>query len=250
MCFSANGIKVYLFENLKPTPELSFAIRQFGCQGGIVVTASHNPKEYNGYKAYWDDGGQIISPHDKNVIDEVNKIASIDDVKLKGDESLIEVLNDDFDKIYLDNIKTLSLSPEVIERQKDFKIVFTPIHGTGVKLVPDVLKMFGFQNVHLVKEQAEPMGNGNFPTVKSPNPEESAALAMAINQAKEIGADIVMATDPDADRVGIAVRDGDDFVLLNGNQAATLLIYYLLKKWDENGKLKGKEFIVKNHSYI
>lgn len=243
--FSANGIKVYLFKNLKPTPQLSFAIRQFGCQGGIVITASHNPKEYNGYKAYWDDGGQLISPHDKNVIAEVNKMASVDHIKFKGDNNLIEVLNDDFDQVYLDHIKTLTLSPEVIKRQKDFKIVFTPIHGTGVKLVPDALKMFGFQNVHLVKEQSEPNGNGNFPTVKSPNPEETAALAMAMNQAKEIGADLVMATDPDADRVGIAVRDGDDFVLLNGNQAATLLIYYLLTKWNENGKLKGKEFIVK-----
>jgi len=243
--FSANGFKVYLFENLKPTPELSFAIRQFGCQGGIVITASHNPKEYNGYKAYWDDGGQLISPHDKNVIDEVNKIAAIDEVNFNGDENLIEKINDDFDQIYLDNIKTLSLSPEVIERQKDFKIVFTPIHGTGVKLVPDALKMFGFKNVFLVEEQSEPNGNGNFPTVKSPNPEETAALEMAMNQAKEIGADLVMATDPDADRVGIAVRDGDEFVLLNGNQAATLLIYYLLKKWEENGKLKGKEYIVK-----
>lgn len=243
--FSANGIKVYLFENLKPTPQLSFAIRQFGCQGGIVITASHNPKEYNGYKAYWDDGGQLISPHDKNVINEVNKIESVDHIKFNGNDDLIEVLNDDFDQVYLDNIKTLTLSPEVITRQKDFKIVFTPIHGTGVKLVPDALKMFGFQNVHLVKEQSEPLGNGNFPTVKSPNPEETAALEMAMNQAKEIGADLVMATDPDADRVGIAVRDGDEFVLLNGNQAATLLIYYLLTKWNENGKLKGKEFIVK-----
>jgi phosphoglucomutase len=243
--FSANGFKVYLFENLKPTPELSFAIRQFGCQGGIVITASHNPKEYNGYKAYWDDGGQIISPHDKNVIAEVNNIASIDDVNFNGNDDLIEILNDDFDTIYLQHIKSLSLSPEVIKRQKDFKIVYTPIHGTGVKLVPDILKMFGFENVHLVKEQAEPHGNGNFPTVKSPNPEETAALQMAIDQAKEIGADIVMATDPDADRVGIAVKDGDNFVLLNGNQAASLLIYYLLKKWEENGKLKGKEFIVK-----
>jgi len=244
--FSANGIKVYLFENLKPTPQLSFAIRQFGCQGGIVITASHNPKEYNGYKAYWDDGGQLISPHDKNVISEVNKIASVDHIKFNGNENLIEVLNDDFDQIYLDHIITLTLSPEVIKRQKDFNIVFTPIHGTGVKLVPDALKLFGFENVHLVKEQSEPNGNGNFPTVKSPNPEETAALEMAMNQAKETGADLVMATDPDADRVGIAVRgDGDDFVLLNGNQAATLLIYYLLTKWNENGKLHGKEFIVK-----
>ena len=243
--FSANGIKVYLFENLKPTPELSFAIRHFGCQGGIVITASHNPKEYNGYKAYWDDGGQIISPHDKNVIDEVNNIGSIDNVNFNGKAELIEIVKDDFDEIYLKNIKTLSLSPEIIERQSDFKIVYTPIHGTGVKLVPEILNLFGFKDVQVVKEQAEPFGNGNFPTVKSPNPEETAALAMAIDQAKASNADLVMATDPDADRVGIAVRDGDEFVLLNGNQAATILIYYLLKKWKANGKLTGKEFIVK-----
>jgi len=243
--FSANGIIVYLFENLKPTPELSFAIRHFGCQGGIVITASHNPKEYNGYKAYWDDGGQIISPHDKNVIDEVNNIESIDKVNFNGKAELIEIVNDDFDEIYLKNIKALTLSPEIIERQSDFKIVYTPIHGTGVKLVPEVLNLFGFKDVQVVKEQAEPFGNGNFPTVKSPNPEETAALAMAIEQAKATNADLVMATDPDADRVGIAVRDGNDFVLLNGNQAATILIYYLLKKWEANGKLTGKEFIVK-----
>jgi len=243
--FSANGIKVYLFENLKPTPELSFAIRQFGCQGGIVITASHNPKEYNGYKAYWDDGGQIISPHDKNVITEVNNIESIDKVNFNGKSELIEIVGDDFDEIYLKNIKALSLSPDIIEKQSDFKIVYTPIHGTGVKLVPDALKLFGFKDVQVVKEQSEPLGNGNFPTVKSPNPEETAALAMAIEQAKASNADLVMATDPDADRVGIAVRDGNDFVLLNGNQAATILIYYLLKKWEANGKLTGKEFIVK-----
>jgi phosphoglucomutase len=243
--FSANGIKVFLFENLKPTPELSFAIREFKCQGGIVLTASHNPKEYNGYKAYWDDGGQIINPHDKNVINEVNKIQNIDEVNFNGNKDLIEIVSDDFDNIYIERIKSLSLSPEIIKEQNDFKIVYTPIHGTGVKLVPQALKEFGFTNIHVVKEQAEEFGNGDFPTVKSPNPEENAALALAISQAKNIGAELVMATDPDADRVGIAVRDGDDFVLLNGNQAATLLINYLLSKWQENGKLTGKEFIVK-----
>ncbi|PLX13270.1 MAG: phosphoglucomutase [Marinilabiliales bacterium] len=243
--FSANGIKVFLFENLKPTPELSFAIRHFGCQGGIVITASHNPKEYNGYKAYCDDGGQIISPHDKNIIEEVNNINDIDEVNFNGNPELIQILNDDFDKIYIENIKSLSLSPEIIAKQNDLNIVFTPIHGTGVKLVPEVLKEFGFKNVHTVEEQSEKFGNGDFPTVKSPNPEESAALHLAIEKAKNIGGELVMATDPDSDRVGIAVKNGDDFILLNGNQAATLLINYLLTKWNENGKLKGKEFIVK-----
>ncbi len=241
--FSANGIKVFLFDELRPTPELSFAIRHLGCQGGIVITASHNPKEYNGYKAYWDDGGQLISPHDKNVIDEVNKISSIDDVKFEGNKALIEMIGEEIDKVYLQKIKELSLSPEVIRRQKDMKIVYTPLHGTGVTLVPKSLKQFGFEHVHVVPEQA--IADGNFPTVVSPNPEESAALEMAINQAKEIDADLVMATDPDADRVGFAVRNGNDFVLLNGNQAATILIYYLLTKWKENGKLTGNEYIVK-----
>jgi len=241
--FSANGIKVFLFDELRPTPELSFAIRQLGCQGGIVITASHNPKEYNGYKAYWDDGGQLISPHDKNVIDEVNKISSIDDVKFDGNKTMIEMIGENIDKVYLQKIKELSLSPEVIQRQKDMKIVYTPLHGTGVTLVPKSLKQFGFEHVHVVPEQA--IADGNFPTVVSPNPEESAALEMAINQAKEIDADLVMATDPDADRVGFAVRNGNDFVLLNGNQAATILIYYLLTKWKENGKLTGNEYIVK-----
>ncbi len=241
--FSANGIKVFLFEDLRPTPELSFAIRQLGCQGGIVITASHNPKEYNGYKAYWDDGGQLISPHDKNVIAEVNKISSIDDVKFEGNNNLIEKIGEEIDTIYLEKIKSLSLSPEVIKRQKDLKIIYTPLHGTGITLVPKSLKNFGFEQVHIVPEQA--VADGNFPTVKSPNPEESAALEMAIKQAKEINADLVMATDPDGDRVGIAIRNGDDFRLMNGNQTATLLIYYLLTKWKENNKLTGKEFIVK-----
>jgi len=241
--FSANGIKVYLFDSLRPTPELSFAIRHFGCQGGIVITASHNPKEYNGYKAYWDDGGQLISPHDTNVIDEVNKITDVADIKMDGNANLIETIGEEIDEIYLKEVKALSLSPEVIKRQKDFKIVFTPIHGTGVKLVPEALKAFGFEQVFGVDEQN--VVDGNFPTVVSPNPEEPAALKMAIAKAKSIGADLVMATDPDADRVGIAVRKDDDFVLLNGNQAATLLIYYLLTKWKENNKLTGKEYIVK-----
>lgn len=241
--FSANGIKVFLFENLRPTPELSFAIRHLGCQGGIVITASHNPKEYNGYKAYWEDGGQLISPHDKNVIEEVNKIKSIDEVKFQGNKNLIQIIGEEVDTVYLQKVKELSLSPDVISRQKNLKIVYTPLHGTGITLVPKSLKNFGFEQVHIVQEQA--ISDGNFPTVKSPNPEEPAAMEMAIRQAKEINADLVMATDPDADRVGIAIRNGDDFILLNGNQTATLLIYYLLTKWKENGKLTGNEFIVK-----
>lgn len=241
--FSANGIKVYMFDDLRPTPELSFAIRHFGCQGGIVITASHNPKEYNGYKAYWDDGGQLISPHDTNVIDEVNKIKDAADVRFDGNRDLIEVIGEEFDRLYIEKIKSLSLSPDAIQRQKDFKIVYTPIHGTGVKLVPQALKAFGFEKVYGVDEQD--IVDGNFPTVVSPNPEESAALEMAINKAIEIDADLVMATDPDADRVGIAIRKGEEFILLNGNQAASLLIYYLLNKWDENGKLTGNEYICK-----
>ena len=241
--FSANGIKVYLFDDLRPTPELSFAIRHFNCQGGIVITASHNPKEYNGYKAYWDDGGQIISPHDKNIIDEVNKINDISEIKFQGNPDLIEMIGSSVDEIYLKHIHELSLSPEAIVRQKDFKIVFTPIHGTGATLVPKVLKRFGFDNVYMVDEQSSP--DGNFPTVKSPNPEESAALELAMNMATNINADLVMATDPDSDRVGIAIRKDDEMILLNGNQAASLLIYYLITKWKENNKLSGNEYIVK-----
>ncbi len=241
--FSANGIKVYLFDDLRPTPELSFAIRHFKCQGGIVITASHNPKEYNGYKAYWDDGGQLISPHDKNVIKEVQQITDISSVKFESNPSLIELIGDEVDRVYLEHIKSLSLSPDVIQRQRELKIVYTPIHGTGAKLVPQALKSFGFDSVHVVEEQA--VADGNFPTVISPNPEEPAALEMALRKADKIGADLVMATDPDADRVGIAVRKDGKLVLLNGNQAATLLIYYLLEKWHENGKLLGKEYIVK-----
>lgn len=241
--FSANGIKVYLFDALRPTPELSFAIRHFGCQGGIVITASHNPKEYNGYKAYWNDGAQLIPPHDKKVIEEVKNIKDISEVKFEQNPDLIEIIGEEIDELYLEKLKLLSLSPEIIEKQKDFKIVYTPIHGTGYKMVPEILNKFGFNSIYTVEEQDIP--DGNFPTVVSPNPEEPAALEMAINKAKEIDADLVMATDPDSDRVGIAVRKDDDFVLLNGNQTAAILVYYLLRKWKENGKLTGKEYIVK-----
>ncbi|KAF0130711.1 MAG: phosphomannomutase [Bacteroidetes bacterium] len=241
---SANNIKVYLFESLRPTPELSFAVRYFGCQSGVVITASHNPKEYNGYKAYWNDGGQLIAPHDKNVITEVEKISGPADVNFNSKTELITLLGDDFDKIYVERIKGLSLSPEVIQRQKNFKIVFTPIHGSTVKLVPMALKAVGFESITTVEEQN--IVDGNFPTVYSPNPEEPAALSMAIAKAEEIDADIVMATDPDGDRVGIAVKnDQGKFILLNGNQAASLLLYYLISRWSEKGKLTGNEYIVK-----
>ena len=242
--FTGNGFKVYLFEDLRPTPELSFAIRHYGCQSGIVITASHNPKEYNGYKVYWDDGGQIIAPHDKNIIDEVQKIKSVDEVIFRGDKSKIENIGDAFDELYTDQIKTLSLSPDIVEKHHDMKIVYTPIHGTGVKLAPMSLRKFGFTNIFNVPEQD--ITSGDFPTVYSPNPEETAALSMAIKKAEEIDAELVMATDPDSDRVGIAVKDNKgQFIILNGNQTAALLINYLLKKWAENGKLKGKEYIVK-----
>jgi phosphoglucomutase len=242
--FAANGIKVYLFDALRPTPELSFTIRHFGCQSGVVITASHNPKEYNGYKAYWDDGGQLVPPHDVNVIAEVNKIESIDEIKFLGNENLIEMVGSAIDEIYTDKILGLSLSADAVKKHHDMKIVYTPIHGTGVKLVPMILKKFGFTNVINVPEQD--IDDGNFPTVKSPNPEESAALQMATDKAKAIGAELVLATDPDADRVGIAVKDDKgEFILLNGNQTGSLLIYYLLKRWTENGKIKGKEYVVK-----
>ena len=242
--FSANGFKVYLFDDLRPTPELSFAIRYFKCQSGIVITASHNPKEYNGYKAYWDDGGQLIPPDDKNVIDEVKKIKNIDYVKFNGIEKNIEIVGEEVDKEYLRRIKELTLSPEIIKKHKDIKIVYTPLHGTGVKLVPMCLKDFGFENIYSV--DAQNVSDGNFPTVVSPNPEEPAALEMAIKKAKEVDATLVMATDPDADRVGIAVKDNkNEIILLNGNQAASLLIYYLITKWKENGKINGNEYIVK-----
>jgi phosphoglucomutase len=242
--FASNGFKVYLFESLRPTPELSFAIRHFGCQSGVVITASHNPKEYNGYKAYWEDGGQVVEPHDKNIIDEVQSIKSVDEIKFSGNENNIEIIGTSFDTIYTDMIKALSLSPEIIERQKNLKIVYTPIHGTGVKLVPMALKKLGFTNIYNVPEQD--VVSGDFPTVYSPNPEETAALKMAIEKAQKVDADIVMATDPDADRVGIAVKDNKgEFIILNGNQTAALLTNYLLKKWSEKKNLTGKEYIVK-----
>ncbi|MBN1143583.1 MAG: phospho-sugar mutase [Bacteroidales bacterium] len=242
--FSANGFKVYLFEDLRPTPELSFAIRHFNCQSGVVITASHNPKEYNGYKAYWDDGGQIISPHDKLIIQEVQSIQSIDKVNFKAKPENIEIVGEAVDAVYTDRITGLSLSPEIIKRQSDMKIVYTPLHGSGVKLVPQVLRKFGFTNVIHVEQQDIP--DGNFPTVHSPNPEESSALELAIKKAEKTDADIVLATDPDADRVGVVVKNKDGrFVILNGNQSATLLINYLLTKWAANGKIKGREYIVK-----
>ncbi len=242
--FAANGFKVYLFETLRPTPELSFAVRHFGCQSGVVITASHNPKEYNGYKAYWDDGGQVIEPHDKNIITEVEKIKSIEDVKWSGNEQNIQIVGAEVDEIYLTKIKELSLSPDVIARHKDMKIVYTPLHGAGVTMVPLSLKKYGFTNIIHVAEQD--ITDGNFPTVKSPNPEESETLSMAVKKAREVDADLVLATDPDADRVGIAVKNNKgEFILLNGNQTAAILIYYLVRKWKENGKLTGKQYVVK-----
>jgi len=244
--FSANGIDVYLFEALRPTPELSFAIRELGCKSGVVVTASHNPKEYNGYKAYWDDGSQVVAPHDANIIDEVNAIKSIDDVKFDGDASKITKIGADIDDKYLNHILSLSISKDAIARQKDLKIVYTPLHGTGVTLVPKLLAKMGFEAVTIIEEQAEPNGNGQFPTVVYPNPEESEAMSMAVNKAKEIDADLVLGTDPDADRVGIAAKNHHgEIQLLNGNQTASVLIYYLLNAWKDAGKLTGTQFVCK-----
>ena len=244
--FSANGIEVYLFSSLRPTPELSFAIRQLGCKSGVVVTASHNPKEYNGYKAYWDDGSQVVAPHDKNIIGEVNAIQSLEDIKFEGDSSKIHLIDKEVDDKYIAHLLSLSISKEAIARQKDLKIVYTPIHGTGVTLVPRLLAEMGFENVTVIAEQSEPKGNGQFPTVVYPNPEEAEAMSMAVNKAKEIDADLVMGTDPDADRVGIAAKNHHgEIQLLNGNQTAMVLIYYLLQAWKEAGKLTGKEFVCK-----
>ena len=241
---TANGIKVFLFSALRPTPELSFAIRELKCQSGIVVTASHNPKEYNGYKVYWEDGGQIVAPHDKNIIAEVQKITDISMVKRKRNAKLIEMLDDKFDEIYLDRVMSLSLSPKLIKKHKNLSFVYTPIHGTGGQVMPKLFAKAGFKNFYPVEEQM--VTDGNFPTVVSPNPEEKAAMNMAIEKAKAMKADIVLATDPDADRVGLAVRDDNgDFLLLNGNQTASILTYYILTRWEELGKLTGKEFIVK-----
>ena len=242
--FSANGIKVYLFSALRPTPELSFAIRQLGCQSGIVVTASHNPPEYNGYKVYWNDGGQVVAPHDKAIIGEVSKITSIDDIKFEGVPEKIQLIDEEIDAPYVERVKSNAVNPDVIKRQSDLNIVYTPIHGTGITLVPRVLDALGFTNVHIVEQQATP--DGNFPTVKSPNPEERAAMQLALDLANSLDADLIMATDPDADRVGAGARNHHgEFELLNGNQMASLIIYYLLNAWKDAGKLTGKEFVAK-----
>lgn len=241
--FSANGIKVYLFDELRPTPEMSFAIRHLGCQSGIILTASHNPKEYNGYKAYWNDGAQMIAPHDTGVIEEVNKV-TVNDIKFQGNKELIQIIGAEIDKLFIENIKTLTLSPDSIQRNKDMKIVYTPIHGTGVRLIPMCLKEFGFANIVSVPEQN--VVSGDFPTVVSPNPEEPAALSMAVEKAKEVDADMVMASDPDADRLGIAVKDDKgEWILMNGNQTCVLFTYYILRRWKELGRLDGSQFMVK-----
>ena len=246
--FAANGIKVSLFDDMRPTPEMSFAIRQLGCQSGIILTASHNPKEYNGYKAYWDDGAQVLAPHDKGIIDEVNKVGA-EDIKglhtvLDTANPLIEIIGEEIDKLYLDKIKTISIDPEAIRRQKDMKIVYTPIHGTGMMLIPRSLQLWGFENVNTVPEQM--VKDGNFPTVVSPNPENAEALSMAIALAKKIDADIVMASDPDADRVGMACKDSNgEWVLVNGNQTCMIFLYYIIKNRIAMGKMQPNDFIVK-----
>ncbi len=241
--FAANGIKTYLFEDLRPTPELSFAIRELGCQSGIIITASHNPKEYNGYKAYWDDGSQVVSPHDVNIVEEVLKV-KVEDILFDGNEDLIEIMGEEMDNKFLEKVKTVSLSPDVVERHKDMKIVFTPIHGTSVKLGPAALRKFGFTNIINVPEQD--VVSGDFPTVISPNPEEEAAMEMAIQKGYETDAELVMATDPDADRYGVAVKnDKGKFVILNGNQTALIFIYYIITQMKKSGLLKGNEFVVK-----
>lgn len=242
--FAANGIKVYLFESLRPTPELSFAIRYFKCMGGVVCTASHNPKEYNGYKAYWNDGGQLVPPHDKNVIREVENINSVDDVKFSGGEANITLIGKDVDAAYIEMVKGLSVNPEVIAAQSDLKIVYTPIHGTGITLVPDVLKAFGFNNVTIVDEQSVP--DGNFPTVGYPNPEESEAMSIGLRKAKEIDADILTGTDPDADRVGIAIKNHKgEWVLMNGNQTAVLAFTYMMEARKTKGIAQPNDMVVK-----
>ena len=241
--FSANGIKVYLFDDLRPTPEVSFAIRELKCQGGVNITASHNPKEYNGYKAYWDDGAQVLAPHDKGIIDEVEKV-KIEDVKFGANNDLIQIIGKKIDDLYLDRIKTLSIDPAVIERHKDLKIVYTPLHGAGRTLIPESLKRWGFENVYTVKEQM--VKDGNFPTVVSPNPENGEALTLALRDAKEIDADIVMASDPDADRVGMACKnDKGEWVLINGNQTCLIFLYYIITNRIKTGKMQPNDFIVK-----
>lgn len=241
--FSANGIKAYLFDAMRPTPEISFAIRHLGCQAGVILTASHNPKEYNGYKAYWDDGAQVLPPHDIGIIEEVGKVG-VADIKFKGNNDLIQIIGEEIDREFLQKIHTLSIDPEVIKRQKDLSIVYTPIHGTGKILIPESLKLWGFENVHTVPEQM--VESGDFPTVVSPNPENGEALEMAINLAKKIDGDIVMASDPDADRVGMACKDDKgEWVLINGNQTCMLFLYYIIKNRIAQGLMKGNEFIVK-----
>ncbi len=241
---AANGFKVYLFENLRPTPELSFAVRHYGCNIGVMVTASHNPKEYNGYKAYWSDGCQLVAPHDTNVIGEVLKIKTLGDIKQSGGEDNIQIIGKETDEIYLAKILENSLLPDVVKRQHDLKIVYSPLHGTGITLVPQALAKMGFTNVHVVEQQA--VADGNFPTTKSPNPEEKAAMELSMDLAKSIDADIVMATDPDADRVGVAVkRNSGQWMLLNGNQTASILIYYLLMQRKRLGLQQPNDFIVK-----
>ena len=242
--FSANGIKVYLFDSCRPTPEISFAIRHLGCQSGVIITASHNPKEYNGYKAYWNDGAQMIAPHDVNTINHVNEVKSVSEIKFEGDKSKIQIIGEDIDTVYLEKIKALSLSPEAIKKHHDMKIVYTPIHGTGGKLIPRSLKNFGFTNIINVPEQD--IESGDFPTVESPNPEEPSAMAMGIAKAKETGAEIVLASDPDADRIGLVIRDNNgEYVLINGNQIALIFLNYLMTRNTELGTLTGNEYIVK-----
>lgn len=241
--FSANGIKVYLFEDMRPTPEMSFAIRHFGCQSGIILTASHNPKEYNGYKAYWDDGAQVTGPHDTGIIDEVNKV-DVADIKFEGNPALIEIIGKEIDDIYLEKVHSISIDPECIKRQKDLKIVYTPLHGTGMMLIPQSLRLWGFENVHCVPEQM--VKSGDFPTVVSPNPENAEALTMALELAKKIDADIVMASDPDADRVGMACKNSKgEWVLVDGNQTCMIFLYYIIMNRKAQGKMQGNEFIVK-----
>ena len=241
--FSANGIKVYLFDDMRPTPECSFAIRHLGCQSGVNITASHNPKEYNGYKAYWEDGAQVLAPHDTGIIDEVNKV-KVEDVKFDGNKELIQIIGEEIDKVYLDLIHGISIDPEVIKRQKDLKIVYTPLHGTGMMLIPRSLKLWGFENVHCVKEQM--VKSGDFPTVVSPNPENGEALTLALRDAKELDADIVMASDPDADRVGMACKnDKGEWILINGNQTCLLFLYYIIRNRQAKGLMKPTDFIVK-----
>ena len=241
--FSANGIKVYLFDEMRPTPETSFAIRHLGCQSGIILTASHNPREYNGYKAYWEDGAQVLAPHDKGIIEEVNKV-TVADIKFEGNPALIQTIGEEIDRIYLEKVHSLSIDPECIRRQKDLSIVYTPLHGTGMMLIPQSLALWGFENVHCV--EAQMVKDGNFPTVVSPNPENAEALTLALKLAKEIDADIVMASDPDADRVGMACKNSEgEWVLVDGNQTCMIFLYYIIMNRQAQGKMKGNEFIVK-----